>query len=132
MRFKNGKLIPYHTIVKSGQEITILAEDEKAHTVGVNSKSDFPTSPSKIPFCPRILKFDAPEEGIVVHCDIHAEEIAYVTVVPNPFFTLSSENGTFRLPYGLPPGHYSLRAFHPEYGHVEKKLNSLETILQSI
>jgi plastocyanin len=53
--------------------------------------------------------FDRP--GLVVlHCDIHEHMRGIILVVDSPFFTRSDTQGHYRLG-GLPPGHYTLKAW---------------------
>lgn len=53
--------------------------------------------------------FDVP--GLVtVRCDIHEHMRALILVVDTPYFAMSDADGRFRLG-GLPPGHYTLKAW---------------------
>ena len=53
--------------------------------------------------------FDAP--GLVtVRCDIHEHMRALILVLDTPHFVISEADGRFRLS-GLPPGHYTLKAW---------------------
>ena len=53
--------------------------------------------------------FDVP--GLVtVRCDIHEHMRALILVLDTPYFAISDPDGRFRLS-GLPPGHYTLKAW---------------------
>jgi plastocyanin len=53
--------------------------------------------------------FDVP--GLVtLRCDIHEHMRALVLVLGTPYFTVTDKEGRFRLS-GLPPGHYTLKAW---------------------
>ena len=53
--------------------------------------------------------FDKP--GLVtLRCDIHEHMRGLILVLDSPYFVLSNPNGQFRL-NGLPPGHYTLKAW---------------------
>jgi len=57
---------------------------------------------------PSVL-FDQP--GLVtVRCDIHEHMRALILVLDTPHFVMSDADGRFRLS-GLPPGHYTLKAW---------------------
>jgi hypothetical protein len=43
---------------------------------------------------------------------------AYMIAVDNPFFAVSGEDGTFNISK-LPPGDYTLTAWHEQYGQKE-------------
>jgi hypothetical protein len=40
---------------------------------------------------------------------------AFIAVSDNPYFQTTGGDGTFKLD-GLPPGKYSVEAWHPQYG----------------
>jgi hypothetical protein len=64
------------------------------------------------------VKFD--RAGVVnVHCDIHPDMSGYVVVVPNHAFDRPDSLGSYALPK-LPPGKYSLRAWHPRLGELRR------------
>ena len=48
-------------------------------------------------------------------CDVHPWMGAYVGILPHPFFSVSSEKGVFEIT-GLPPGEYTVEAWHETYG----------------
>lgn len=55
-------------------------------------------------------RFDRP--GMVrVNCDIHADMLGYILVLPHPFYAKPGADGRFRIP-GVPPGRYHLVAWH--------------------
>jgi hypothetical protein len=66
-------------------------------------------------------KFDSPEIGIPLKCDIHFWMSSYVHVMPHPFFAITGDEGSFVIT-GVPPGTYTLLAWH----------ESLKTKTQSI
>jgi len=48
----------------------------------------------------------------VMQCGFHAYMESWAIAVDNPYFTLTSETGTYEIA-GIPPGTYRLRAWHP-------------------
>jgi plastocyanin len=60
-------------------------------------------------------KFRSTETMLRVKCDIHPWMIGYVGVVPHPFFQVTGADGAFELK-GLPPGEYTIEAWHEKYG----------------
>ncbi len=48
----------------------------------------------------------------VMQCGFHAYMESWAIAVDNPYFTLTSEDGTYEIA-GIPPGTYRLRAWHP-------------------
>jgi hypothetical protein len=59
--------------------------------------------------------FGSPEVMVKVKCDVHPWMGAYVGVLEHPFYGVSGEDGTFELK-NLPPGQYTVEAWHEKYG----------------
>ena len=59
-----------------------------------------------------------------LHCDIHPDESGFVVVLPNHAFTRPDSLGRFTLPK-LPPGTYSVRAWHPRLGELRREVTML-------
>jgi len=56
-----------------------------------------------------------PKTGQVnVFCDIHSNMAAFILVVPNTHWVRPGADGSYELA-GLAPGHYKLRAWHPDF-----------------
>ena len=50
-----------------------------------------------------------------IKCDIHPWMVAYVAVMPHPFFSVTGQAGTFEIK-DLPAGEYTLAAWHQKLG----------------
>lgn len=59
--------------------------------------------------------FTKPEVMVRVKCDVHGWMAAWVGVVAHPFFAVSAADGSFELK-GLPPGTYTIEAWHERFG----------------
>jgi plastocyanin len=67
-------------------------------------------------------KFDKPEiTPFKVKCDVHGWMKAWMAVMPHPFYAVSQANGTFTIS-NLPPGSYTLVAWHEKYGSKEQQI----------
>jgi hypothetical protein len=62
-----------------------------------------------------VQQFARPEVMIPVKCNVHPWMIAYVGVLPHPFFAVSGADGSFEIK-GLPPGNYVIEAWHEKFG----------------
>jgi hypothetical protein len=65
--------------------------------------------------------FTRPEKAVMIQCDIHSWMKAYYFVMDHPYFAVTNEKGQFKIE-GLPPGEYTLAAWHEELGDQEAKI----------
>src|SRR2546430_6915578 len=52
---------------------------------------------------------------VALECNVHGWMHASLGVLPHPFFGVSGGDGSFALK-GLPPGTYTIEAWHEKYG----------------
>jgi len=64
---------------------------------------------------PIVKSFKRSEILIPVKCNQHPWMKAYIGVIKHPFFAVTKDDGTFELK-GVPPGTYTLAAWHEKYG----------------
>ena len=57
---------------------------------------------------------------IPVKCNVHPWMRSYIGVVSHPFFAVTGDDGTFTIK-GLPPGKYTLEAWHEKYRHQGRR-----------
>ncbi len=102
--------------VMVGQPIEILNSDPTLHNIHAVPKgnSEFNTA-QPIQNMKTTHTFTAPEVMVPFKCDVHGWMNAFVGVVAHPFFAVTGSNGTFELK-GLPPGTYTLEAWHEKLG----------------
>jgi plastocyanin len=71
------------------------------------------------------MKFDhtftAKEVMVPFKCDVHGWMNAYAGVLDHPFFATTDSSGKFELK-GLPPGDYTIEAWHEKLGTQEQKI----------
>ncbi len=63
----------------------------------------------------RDLAGRAPGDVVSLHCDVHPWMAAWVVVSDHGFFAVTGADGGFTLP-GVPPGSYTVEAWHPTLG----------------
>jgi hypothetical protein len=66
--------------------------------------------------------FDTPELMIPTGCDVHPWMRAYISVLSNPFFAVTREDGSYEIK-GLPDGDYEVDAVHAELGKASGKVS---------
>lgn len=64
-------------------------------------------------------RFKKPETMVRIKCDVHGWMSSYAGVLDHPFYAVSGTDGSFELP-PLPPGEYTIEAWHEEYGVQEQ------------
>src|SRR5262245_37417645 len=65
--------------------------------------------------------FTTPEVMVHFKCDVHPWMSSYIGVVDNPFYATSGEDGSFSIAK-LPPGTYTLEAWHEELGTQDQQV----------
>jgi hypothetical protein len=102
--------------VHVGQPIEIRNSDPTLHNVHAIPKTNTEFNFGQQASTPPVIRmFDQPEIGVSVRCDVHGWMRSYANVVEHPFFSVSEEDGTFEIK-GLPPGTYTIEAWHERLG----------------
>ena len=108
--------------VQVGQPIDVVNEDATLHNVHalpmVNTEFN-KHQPGKGDHMTHT--FTAPEVMVKFKCDVHPWMASWVGVVAHPFFAVSDQSGHFDIK-GLPPGTYTVEAWHEKYGRQSTKV----------
>ncbi len=113
------RYIPHVLGVQVGQEISVRNSDPTLHNVRSFTRENRPFNNSQpAGAAPRIKKFNNAELAIRMKCDIHPWMTAFIFAVDHPFFATTDENGAYAI-RDLPPGEYTLIAWHEKYGEQE-------------
>lgn len=67
------------------------------------------------------VKMDKAEIPVKVYCEIHSSMRAYILVLENPYFATVEPDQTFEIA-GIPPGTYTLTAWHDFWAPVQMKV----------
>ena len=108
---QNKEFIPYVTAVEVGTSILFPNKDNiRHHVYSLSSAKKFELPLYKgVPAEPVV--FD--KEGFVtLGCNIHDWMIAYVAVLPTPYFQVTRQDGRAVLK-DLPAGQYTMQVWHP-------------------
>jgi Carboxypeptidase regulatory-like domain len=110
---------PQILAIQTNQKLIIKNSDPVLHNVHMN-----PTVPAneaanagkinlaQIPDGPAVtVSFPAPENFLKFQCDVHRWMFAWVTVVDNPYYAVTGEDGSFKIG-NVPPGKYTIAALH--------------------
>jgi carboxypeptidase family protein len=114
---------PHVNAVMVGQPLDIRNDDATLHNVHampvVNSQFN---EGQPVQGMVSTKKFDKPEmTPFKVKCDVHGWMKSYMAVMPHPFYAVSAMNGTYTIP-NLPPGTYTIVAWHEKYPQQEQQV----------
>lgn len=112
--------------VMVGQPLTIRNDDETLHNVHAQPGGN-PEFNQGQPF--KDMEFDKtfeqPQVCLHFKCDVHPWMSAYACVVANPYFAVSGQDGAYKIDK-LPPGTYTLEAWHETLGSRTQQVTVVE------
>jgi hypothetical protein len=113
---------PHVLGIMVGQPLKVVSSDPTTHNIHIMAKDNRSWNVSQQPGSqPFISRFLHPEIMIPVKCNQHPWMKAYIGVTTNPFYAITSEDGTF-IVKGLPSGHYTLEAWTATFGTQESEV----------
>ncbi len=113
---KGCHYVPHVIGLQVNQKFRVTNSDPTQHNIHPNPKSNpqwNQTQPNGA--APIEKSFARAEVLIPVKCDQHPWMRSYVAVVKHPFFAVTGEDGSFVIK-GLPPGKYTVAAWHEKGG----------------
>ncbi len=108
--------------VMVGQPLEVVNSDPTLHNIHAMPKSnqEFNTG-QPIQGMKFNHTFTAKEVMVPFKCDVHGWMNAYAGVLEHPFFATTDDSGKFEIK-GLPPGDYTIEAWHEKLGTQEQKI----------
>jgi hypothetical protein len=117
--------VPYVMGLQTKQKLLVKNSDPLLHNVHItpdpksgNKTSNRAQMAGARPF---EYTFDNPEIFLRFKCDVHPWMFAYVGLVDHPFYSVSDKDGTFTIK-NVPPGKYTIEAFHRKAGKATKEI----------
>lgn len=108
--------------IQVGQPLQVVNSDPTLHNIHAMPKANQEFNTGQ-PI--QGMKFDhtftTKEIMVPFKCDVHGWMNAYAGVVDHPFFATTDASGKFELK-GLPPGDYTIEAWHEKLGPQEQKI----------
>src|SRR5438876_1477689 len=106
---------PHVLGIQVGQKLAIKNSDGILHNIKAKGVKNRPFNISQPTVMTSERTFTAPEVMIPPECNVHARMHAWLGVLPHPLFAVSGADGSFSIK-GLPPGTYTIEAWHEKYG----------------
>ena len=110
------RYVPHVVGIQVGQPLDIVSSDQTLHNVHAipAANREFNTG-QPVPGVPHRHTFSTREVMVPFKCDVHRWMNAFVGVLDHPFYAVSGDDGSFELK-GLPPGTYTIEAWHERLG----------------
>ncbi len=113
---------PHVLAMQANQKLEIVNNDPTSHNIHPLPTNNREWNKSQPPGEPPIEATFAREEiAIPVKCNEHPWMRSYIAVFKHPFFNVTGKDGRFELK-NLPPGQYTISAWHEKFGTVEQKI----------
>ncbi|MBA3542038.1 MAG: TonB-dependent receptor [Deltaproteobacteria bacterium] len=108
---------PHVVGIVAGQKLTVRNSDGTFHNVhGLISGKNLWNKPHTPKSADLSLDTSTKADDIIdIKCDVHPWMRAYAVVQDHPYFAVTGDDGAFEIK-GLPPGSYTLEAWHPKLG----------------
>lgn len=113
---KGCRYTPHVLGIQVGQSLEILSSDNTLHNVHAMPQQNREFNKAhQLAGIRHTHVFSTKEVMVPFKCDVHKWMNAYVGVVDHPFHAVTAGNGRFELK-GLPPGTYTVEAWHETLG----------------
>src|SRR5246127_3064404 len=113
---------PHVMAVRANQKLELVNDDPTSHNIHPVPANNREWNKAEPPGTKMEDSFAREEIAIPVKCNVHPWMRGYIAVFKHPFFAVTGKDGSFRLP-DLPPGEYTIEAWHEKLGTMTKKIS---------
>jgi hypothetical protein len=118
---KGCRYLPHVLVFQVNQELKVVNDDQTSHNIHPLAKVNREWNKSQPPGTPPIVdKYDK-AEFIPVKCNVHPWMHGTFAVLKNSHYSISGADGSFTLS-NLPPGKYTITAWHESYGEQTQEV----------
>ena len=127
---KDYVFIPHVTVVPAGGTVELRNADPEMHNLHSFSTRNASFNEG-IPAAgePIKKKLDF-VETVRIGCDIHKEMAAWIVVRDNPYYCVTGEDGSFKIP-DVPPGTHKLAIWHEDFDREELAALRMDVSVES-
>jgi hypothetical protein len=121
MEQKGCLYAPHVVALRANQPLEVVNADPTTHNIHPMPANNREWNKAEIPGSKLEEAFPRPEIAIPVKCNVHPWMRSYVAVFKHPYFMVTGKDGSFDLS-NLPPGTYTLEAWHEKLGMSTQKI----------
>ena len=119
---KDCRYHPHVFGARVGQKLVITNSDDTLHNIHALPKTNAEFNVAEpLKGMSQEHAFTAKEVMVPFKCEVHGWMNAYAGVLDHPYYALTDKDGKFELK-SLPPGTYTIEAWHEKLGTVEQKV----------
>ncbi len=122
---KGCEYIPHVAAFRVGQPLEIYNNDQTSHNIHPLAKVNPEWNKSQPPGAPPIKASYDKAEFIPVKCNVHPWMHGYFAVLKTSHYGLTGNDGKYSLE-GLPPGKYTITAWHERFGTQSQEVTVAE------
>lgn len=107
---------PHVVAMMAGQQLQVNNDDKTTHNIHPVPKNNQEWNESQPAGSPAIVKvFARAEQAIPVKCNVHPWMKAYIFTFPNPYFSVTGDDGKYTIS-NVPPGTYNVTVWSETFG----------------
>ena len=122
---KGCEYIPHVAALQVGQPLEIYNNDQTSHNIHPLARVNPEWNKSQPPGAPPIKASYDKAEFIAVKCNVHPWMHGYFVVLNTSHYATTGNDGKFSLE-GLPPGKYTVTAWHERFGTQSQEVTVAE------